>query len=209
MIKTITKNERKFFVNEFLEDYEARIASPASRLARIFGVFKVNPSKQSFIIMESIVNKKEKSIIFDLKGSSANRLIEGVEDNQQPPPGVVLKDNNYRLYRRKIKLDHLEKINFIKELKEDFMVLASYDLMDYSLLLAFLSENCPKNRYSFVDKTGQVINIGIIDILERYSISKKGERKIKTFFHDGAKLSVASPNNYFSRISEYLSEIFD
>lgn len=207
VIKTINKTERKFLLEEFLQDYHTRVVNPNSKLVRIFGVYKINPSKQSFIIMESILHDREQAVIFDVKGSTVNRTVNGVDDPLRPPHGIVLKDNNYRLYQRKIFLQ--DKNVFIREIKADLMLMLTYDLMDYSVLLSFFNGPCPKNRYSFIDDKGQTVSIGIIDILERYGMSKKSEMKLKQFFNKKAELSVVNPEKYYSRMSAFISDFFD
>ena len=208
VIKTINKYEKKFLLYEFLDEYQCRAVNMHSRLARIFGLYKINPSKQYFIIMESVVMDRDNAYIFDVKGSSADRMVQGIDDPLKPPLGIVLKDNNYRLFRKKIVMDSQQKLGLIREIKNDFMLLSSYGVMDYSVLLVFFNDTCTNSRLAFTDKSGQVISIGIIDFFERYGITKKSERNIKKLFHKSSGISAASPSKYYSRIAAFLDEMF-
>ena len=60
--------------------------------------------------MENILPYKEKSLIFDLKGSKVSRLVKGIENPSIPPLGQVLKDENFLLYNKKLALKEVNKI---------------------------------------------------------------------------------------------------
>ena len=105
IIKTISKDDKQYFLSEMLPKYLSRIENfPDSKIVRILGVFKVNPMKQHLIITENLLVNKQNCIIFDLKGSKAARLVRGIENPKHPPLGCILKDTNFLLYDRKIEL---------------------------------------------------------------------------------------------------------
>jgi Phosphatidylinositol-4-phosphate 5-Kinase len=209
VVKTVTKDDKNFLVKVFIGDYLKRILEIGSRLVKIFGIFKISPSEQYFIVMDNILFNIDDALIFDIKGSTANRLIQGIENPKKPPPGVILKDMNFLLYKNKVYLSEHHKSEIVAGLVKDFRLLSSYNLTDYSILLAFSTGAYANNHHSFIDDKGKIVTMGVIDILERYNISKASEKKIKTLFKKESKVSAADPAKYCNRISNFLSKIFE
>ena len=89
--------------------------------------------------MENIVPKKKSAVLFDLKGSSIDRLIENIDYNNLPL-GTVLKDENFRICGLKIEIPEEVAEEIIDVLKGDFEMLKSQNIMDYSILLACYSK---------------------------------------------------------------------
>lgn len=207
VIKTITSAERKLFI-KMLPKYLSRImCHENSRLVRILGIFKLLPDNQDFLIMENIVPDKKKAMIFDLKGSLVDRKVEGTEDF---PKGVVLKDQNFIDCKMKIRLGEEQMKEILSTLEEDFELLESENIMDYSILLAVYDRNLRNdNRYCF-NSLGKSYSLGIIDILQEYNFVKISEKNIKSIYKKNrVMMSVAEPNKYFNRITGFLLNIFE
>jgi 1-phosphatidylinositol-4-phosphate 5-kinase len=203
VIKTITKSEKRVFL-DMLFKYSERI-SGVSFLIRILGLFKLIPQNQHFIIMENILPKKENSLIFDLKGSLDNRKTLTIKGT---PTGIVLKDQNFLESNLKVKLSKPQAEQVVKTLQDDFNFLQNQGLMDYSVLLGIYQiPPVIENRYMFKDGN-QVYSIGVIDILQEYNFSKFSEEKLKKIYKKNSSvLSVAEPNSYFKRISNFLDMV--
>ena len=200
VIKTITNEERKVFL-KFLPNYTKRILKhPESKLVRIFGLFQILPHNQDFIIMENVVVNKESCLIFDLKGSTVDRHIGGI-DSSNPPNGVVLKDLNFKLYGEQLKVPNSRKIQ--KALKKDMDLLKNNNLMDYSMLVTIYPQ-APETRYS-ISATN---SLAIIDFFQQYTIQKSFEHFWKKQILRKSKgISAISPEKYFKRIKQFLKQI--
>ena len=144
------------------------------------------PMKQNIIIMKNLLPNKERCIIFYLKGSKVARLVKGIDNPQNPPCEKVLKDTNFLMYGKKLKLDEDSKINIIKTLKLDFDLLRGCGITDYSILLGIYKKGNNKvlgERALIVVDDGTEFNIGVIDIFQEYNFMKAGERTIKSIFN--------------------------
>lgn len=200
VIKTITTEERKVFL-KFLPNYAKRVIKhPESKLVRILGLFQILPHNQDFIIMENCVLKRDECLIFDLKGSTVDRHVGGI-DSTNPPTGVVLKDLNFKLYSGEIKVP---KSRIIKKiLKKDMDILRKNKLMDYSMLLTIYPQ-APQSRYSISPAN----SLAIIDFFQKYTVQKSLERFWKKKVLRKSKgISVLSPDRYFNRIKKFLKQI--
>ena len=166
---------------------------------------------QDVVIMENIIMNKNQSVIFDLKGSKVDRLVKGIENSLDPPLGIVLKDENFIQYNRKIIMEEEKVLHLIDILRKDFAVLKENNVIDYSVLLSICKKPVPEielNKFSFIDDNGVCFSIGIIDIFQEYNFLKASEKAIKTIFNKGEEISIAKPSEYFNRISEYITSIF-
>ncbi|OMJ65132.1 hypothetical protein SteCoe_39153 [Stentor coeruleus] len=211
IIKTITSNEAKVFLFKLLDGYIERIKlCPQSRLARIYGVFKVLPLKQYVIIMENILHSKDKSYIFDLKGSKVDREVK-FDDTLCPPKGVILKDLNFQQLGYKLAICQDKAEHLIKNLSDDFYVLKEAGIMDYSILLGVcdeFSDDEKLNRYSEKTLTGEIISLGIIDLFQEYNLSKVSETAVKSVFNKKSEISSTNPQVYYERICKFVISIF-
>ena len=212
IIKTITSNERKYFLNTILPKYLERVLNyPESKLVRILGVYKIYPMNQDVIIMENILINKEQSIIFDLKGSKVARFTTGIDDPYNPPLGHVLKDENFLIYNKLICLKESEKNEIIDILTKDFLVLKEAKVIDYSLLVGMYQQKIIDfeiNKFAIITEHKELICLGIIDIFQEYNFAKTTERIIKAIFNKSNELSVAKPNEYYDRICAFIIGIF-
>lgn len=203
VIKTISKEEKNILFRFLLESYYKRILNcPNSKLIRILGIFKILPSKITFIVMENSNPFNKPFLIFDLKGSSIDRLVKTEKDYKS----VVLKDENLVKMGKKVKLSSDEVSDLIWTIRDDMEILRDIGIMDYSLLLIAGKNSGVANRYSI----SKDYTIAIIDIFQVYDTRKVLERWFKTCFRraDRNKLSAVSPAEYYRRILEFLQGIF-
>lgn len=200
VIKTINWQECSSFL-KFLPAYCKRVVQhPESKLIRILGMFRILPHKQDFIIMENAIVKRETCLIYDLKGSTVDRYVGGI-NSEDPPCGIVLKDLNFKRLDKKIKLKNRDET--IKVLMKDMKILKNCRLMDYSMLVGIYDENV-NTRYAF----GEKYSVAIIDFFQRYGFKKSMERIIKRYILRKTKgISAISPERYYKRIKRYLDSI--
>jgi hypothetical protein len=109
IVKTISMSELKLLMR-MLPSYEEHLKdNPDSLLCKIFGIFTVkteNFSEVHIMLMENTMRLKNQSklkYIFDLKGSSVDRIVRG-----RTAPKTTLKDQNFILVKRNMpRLTHL------------------------------------------------------------------------------------------------------
>lgn len=200
VIKTIQKDEIQVLL-EILPAYSKRlIENKHSYLVKIFGLFTIFPEEISVMIMENLFPSRNDMIIFDLKGSLANRMVEFLDF---PSPGETLKDQNF--LDMGIHIQASDKDEIVKCLESDFALLASFAIMDYSIVIGIPIRELMESRIIRMDKS---IAIGIIDILQKFNSRKQYEKKFKSLVIDPEKLSSIDSLNYFTRIRKFLNLIF-
>ena len=200
VIKTIPKDEIKVLI-EILPAYSKRlIESKHSYLVKIFGVFTIFPGEINVMIMENIFPCRGDMVIFDLKGSLANRK---VEFGEFPSPGETLKDQNF--LDMGIHIQTPDKDEVTKCLESDFSLLASFIIMDYSIVIGIPIQVLKETKIIKLDNS---IVVGIIDILQKYNSKKKYEKTFKSIMVDPEKLSSIDSLLYFTRIRKFLNIIF-
>ena len=205
ILKTITKRE-KYLLLEILHKYQERTTNHfESRIVRILGLYKIRSNKQSFIIMENLLENKEKAIIFDLKGSTNDRYT----DVEGDPRGIVLKDQNLDEMKIKTILDIHKTNEIIKAINEDILFLHELDIIDYSLIIAIYTESFDcDNRYFLEGNNHISYSIGIIDFLQQFTLSKRIELAYKKM-RCKKNLSVCSPRKYAERFKLCILKLFE
>jgi hypothetical protein len=200
VIKTIDNHECLSFL-KFLPKYSRRVFNhPESKLVRIFGLFRILPHMQDFIIMENALIKRNDCLIYDLKGSTVDRYVTGI-NSEEPPCGLVLKDLNFKRLNEKIRIKNRDAV--IKTIIKDMKILSNCKLMDYSMLVG-VYQYCPDTRYRLGDKH----SLAIIDFFQRFGFKKHMERVVKRcILRKDKGISAMSPYRYFKRIKEYLRTI--
>lgn len=203
VIKTITAEERISFL-KFLPKYSKRVVEhPESKLVRIIGLFQVLPHNQDFIIMENVIPNKDSCIIYDLKGSTVDRHVGGI-DSENPPRGIVLKDVNFKRWGHSIQVQDPSEV--IKHIVDDMKLLKKQKLMDYSILLGIYEDPKDLTRYFISNEH----SICIIDFFQRYGVKKSLERFWKRYILRKTKgISAISSVRYFKRIVKYLESIIE
>ena len=210
-IKTISKEEYTFFNSQLIHSYMKRVLGcDKSRLIRIYSCLFFESLDQYVIIMESIISDKQNSLIFDLKGSKSDRNVLFQGDIKEPPKGIVLKDENFRNYGRKVILNAKKIKNLKAQLQKDFWTLCDSGVMDYSIILCFNKDIGLKemNRASFREHNGDIVTLVVIDILQAYDLKKFGETTAKSIFNKKKDVSSVEPEFYFQRLVGFLDVIF-
>ena len=177
--------------------------------------------KTYFVVMTNIFQAKLPiHETFDLKGSTVNRStpidIRGA--------GVALKDNDFE--GRRLHVVPALKVELMRQLTADSLLLSGLNLNDYSFLLGIHRSDgalppsapslCPKPAHSRfqlfyggvpnVSKT-EVFFAGVIDILTAYNVKKMGEHIGKSVLYDGNQVSCVPPKQYHERFVQYLDTI--
>ena len=203
VIKTISSEEKNIFFRFLLQSYYKRVLEyPNSKLIRILGIFKLLSSKITFIVMENSNPFDKPFLVFDLKGSSIDRLVKTEQDCES----IVLKDENLVQMGKKVKLSSDEVSELMWTVRYDMGILRDIGIMDYSLLLIAGKNSGVASRYSI----SKDYTVAIIDIFQVYDTRKVLERWFKTCFRraDRNKLSAVSPAEYYRRILRFLQGIF-
>lgn len=131
IIKSMSSEELRVFLERlpaFRDHYQQ---NQNSMLAKIFGVFTVNTrymKKVHVMLMENTIQLKNANLmthIFDLKGSSFQRLVKG--DNLSP--STTLKDENWLQFngpnRAAVKFSKEDKARLVKAVTVDIQFLMS------------------------------------------------------------------------------------
>ena len=208
LVKTISKEEKAALL-KMLNDYFKRINNSDSRLSRIIGLFRLNPLKQDFIVMENLISDISDALIFDIKGCTYHRLVSGNFDFTEPPYGTVLKDLNFKESGLRLYLQPAHKDSLISGILEDFAVLAKHEIIDYSVLVAFYKPrivSCTRYDIQGIERN---YSIGIIDFLQKYNIKKRSEKCFKKIFHRNKEISCEDPRIYQSRIAAAMNDLFE
>lgn len=118
------------------------------------------------------------------------------------------------------------KVRFIDIITKDLELLKSFNIMDYSLLLAvgkskfkrktklpILSETDlrPISTYKYVQElepvSKKIYSISIIDFLQEFNTQKKAELWLKRIFKGGGDISSVGTEIYFQRFINFMKRI--
>lgn len=181
IIKTVQKDEATFLRKLLPAYYMNCNQNPRTLLPKFYGLYciKMNGHRGHrknirLLIMNNLLPNPSLIPIhmkFDLKGSSQGRMASNSEKQKSSP---TLKDNDFReLFKNKSTSKpegiYLEKDihrALIETLKRDCLVLESFKIMDYSLLLAIYNVDrhkkdsvtqTPRDSNSPIYKTGEEI----------------------------------------------------
>jgi len=209
IIKTITSEEKRLMLQELLDDYTDRILSRNSMLVRVLGVFMlqcIGNYSVNLMIMENIgIPTKHPLFKLDLKGSTLNRKIS----SKVCKGTMLMKDIEFLTQISSCGLEEYGKLRFIEGFKEDITMLSSHGIMDYSVYGAYYSEveSSMMNKHCFptIDIAGGVYTLGVIDILQQYSFSKRCENctKRSMFGARASTLSAVDPQAYSRRLLDF------
>lgn len=204
-IKTISKEEKRIFLETLLESYRKRILDqPKSKLIRILGAYKILPSGIYFILMEKVATINESCLLYDLKGSTVDRSVS------YPEKKKILKDVNFLNSGTRIYLENDESEELIQIIKDDLNILKDVGIMDYSILL-FLYNNKEKRPKTYPHYlVGESMSVSIIDIFQTFNSRKALERWYKVYIRRVSKhlLSATYPQEYCERLVNFMTSIF-
>ncbi|WVQ65810.1 uncharacterized protein L199_003988 [Kwoniella botswanensis] len=173
-------------------------------LAKIYGFFKIGYRnaitgrymRMNVLVMENLFYERRFSKIYDLKGSTRNRLI-------QPTGRIneVLLDENLMeiVYKHPLYLrDHSKRI-LRTALFNDTLFLSNLNVMDYSLVVGVDSEN-------------HELVVGIVDYIRTFTWDKKLESWVKdSAFLGGAgkgEPTIVTPKQYKLRFRTAMERFY-
>uniref|UniRef100_A0ACD5XVN0 Uncharacterized protein n=1 Tax=Avena sativa TaxID=4498 RepID=A0ACD5XVN0_AVESA len=208
IIKQVTKTELDSFV-EFAPHYfrhltQSLTSGSPTCLAKILGLYQVSIKgmkggrevKMDLMVMENIFFQRTISRVYDLKGSVRSRYNSDTSSHNK-----VLLDSNLieEQHTQPIFLGIKAKQRLERAVWNDTSVLASLDVMDYSLLVG-------------IDEEKNELVIGIIDFLRQYTWDKQLETWVKASGILGGPKNetptVISPVQYKKRFRKAMSKYF-
>ena len=213
-IKEMNKGDRHS-LKDLMKKYTNYIKrNKNSLLPKFYGVYKKN--KIVYIVQRNLNPYDSGTWIFDLKGSHRRRTVQNqtIKD--------IGKDNNFG--ESKIYINNANKIK--KQLKKDTRFLKDNNLMDYSLLLCMRNKQVKEKDWKIwgkgkfccdikgpgpSKKTSINLNMGIIDILQKYNNKKFLESFFKSkqhiFNRDKSEVSAVNSESYKKRFDDFMDEI--
>ncbi|GAU91082.1 hypothetical protein RvY_03404 [Ramazzottius varieornatus] len=136
IIKTVDHSEAGFLLKLLPQYYMNIVQNPRTLLPKFFGLYcyKAFGKNVRIIVMDNLLPRRIKyHHKFDLKGSTYNRFASEKEKEKAVP---TLKDVDFlHLYADGIYLDNETYLQLMSLFKRDCLVLQSFKIMDYSLLL--------------------------------------------------------------------------
>lgn len=175
VVKQLSRTELDGF-SKFAPQYFAYLADCKAQarpttLTKIFGYFRIGFKnthtgkgvKMDFVVMENLLYGRHVDKIFDLKGSTRNRLV-----HETGRPHEVLLDENLLHYTQTSPVlvrEHSKRI-LRAALYNDTLFLTEMNVMDYSLIVA-------------LDASRGEMVMGIIDYLRTYTWDKRVESFVK------------------------------
>nr|XP_018262401.1 1-phosphatidylinositol-3-phosphate 5-kinase [Kwoniella dejecticola CBS 10117]OBR84559.1 1-phosphatidylinositol-3-phosphate 5-kinase [Kwoniella dejecticola CBS 10117] len=175
-----------------------------SVLAKIYGFFKIGYRnaitgrymRMNVLVMENLFYERRFSKIYDLKGSTRNRLIQATGRTNE----VLLDENLMEIvYKHPLYLrDHSKRI-LRTALFNDTLFLSNLNVMDYSLVVGVDSE-----RHELV--------VGIVDYIRTFTWDKKLESWVKdSAFLGGAgkgEPTIVTPKQYKLRFRTAMERFY-
>ncbi|OWA54144.1 Phosphatidylinositol 4-phosphate 5-kinase type-1 alpha [Hypsibius exemplaris] len=136
ILKTVEHSEAEFLLKLLPQYYMNIVQNPRTLLPKFFGLYcyKAFGKNVRILVMDNILPRRIKyHHKFDLKGSSYNRFASEKEKTKTVP---TLKDVDFaEHYPGGIFLDNETYYQLMSLFKRDCLVLQSFKIMDYSLLL--------------------------------------------------------------------------
>ncbi|CAF0802349.1 unnamed protein product [Rotaria sp. Silwood1] len=137
VIKTVSKKEAKFLLSLLPSCYMNLTQNPFTLLPKFFGLFCYQSFNKNirFVIMNNLIPVNVKLYEkYDLKGSIYKRKASEEEHKRDLP---TLKDNDFKSqHPYGLTLEPFFYDQLIQTIEDDVQILSSFDIMDYSLLLA-------------------------------------------------------------------------
>ncbi|KAL6064144.1 Phosphatidylinositol-4-phosphate 5-kinase [Balamuthia mandrillaris] len=233
VLKTMPPAETKFLRRILTHYYEHLCKDGESLLTRFVGMYRMKMSavdEVRFIVMLNIfATPKKIHERYDLKGSTVGRQTLFSCTMDKPIDALMLKDLDL-IGRFRMALGTERKARFVSLLQRDAEFLASFGIIDYSLLLGvhfldreenepvitplsatqlkradggiFASDNdrMPKNAIYYC---------AIIDILQPYNTKKVLEHNMKALVYNKDGISVCSPQKYVERFLRFITNYID
>ena len=190
-----------------------------SLLMKILGVYKIRVKKTKdnkssvenyYLMMMENLNygfnqEKEKGniITYDLKGSTINRYI--TMNQKKEKENIVLLDNNFKedFKSEPIPLERNLFGLLLLSVHNDTLFLSKMGIIDYSLLLHIIKDK------KFRDNSKHnLIRVGIIDYIRKYTWDKKIEHILKTIINGFNSPTIINPDDYKDRFISAIKSYF-
>ena len=224
LMKTLTRGEKSFLLDELLPVYYTHVLNQYSLLARILGIFSLEDNRKvayDIIVMVNIIGTTDILTLFDLKGSTIARQElkdASISDVMQLQRGNTYKDLDFLQTVKSVKMSKEDREYLMRTIRGDVEMLTSMNVMDYSFLLAFTPRNTdylrPRNKkYCFAGEgphSHYTFYIGIIDYLQVYNRFKRLETLSKTIVNPRKTrmdISAVSPSEYSERFLAFIGQI--
>jgi len=228
VIKTTEHEESKFLRRILYDYYDHCQMYPLTLIPHFFGHHAIKmPGRKKirFIIMKNVFNTTHKiDWKYDLKGSKIGRTAK--------LGGSILKDQDILENKHWMRIGPRKEI-LQRQIRADARFLAGMGIMDYSFLLGIhiqRQETSPlssplgvashvqqREEFCFYaddggmrkdgEGAGEIYYFGIIDILQEYTVWKRGETLIKGIQHGRKSISSVPPEKYASRFCQFMSRI--
>ncbi|KAI1882634.1 hypothetical protein AGOR_G00236900 [Albula goreensis] len=215
IIKTVMHKEAEF-LQKLLPGYYMNLnQNPRTLLPKFFGLYCVQSGGKNIriVVMNNILPRAVRMHLkYDLKGSTCKRRASRKEREKSKP---TFKDLDFMQdLQDGLILDADTYSALVKTLQRDCLVLESFKIMDYSLLLGggaacgdAIDMDDTVGGIPAVNGKGErlLLYVGIIDILQSYRLIKKLEHTWKALVHDGDTVSVHRPSFYAERFMKFMS----
>lgn len=137
IIKTIHHSEHKFLRKILKQYYEHVKKNPNTLISQFYGLHRVkmpHGHKIHFVVMNNLFPPhRDIHKTFDLKGSTIGRDYK--EEDLEKNPRATMKDLNWIRRNMYLSLGPKKRDIFLAQVKTDIDLLASLNIMDYSLLV--------------------------------------------------------------------------
>jgi len=213
IIKTIPESEF-YSMERLLPSYYNHLRKyPESLLIRLLGAFEVTLGRTSvYVLVMANLFTRSVEYKYDIKGSWVDR--------KASPSSSVKKDNDLP-QEFLVQLNGTNPHSFLQQIERDTQLLADHNIMDYSLLLGINSQPVKSETTLLPDVSSELNSwedqpesqdyiLGIIDILQDYNFSKRGEYFLKVYgkCKDRTGLSAIPPEDYQTRFVNRMKILF-
>ena len=220
LLKTLNRREKRFLLSTLLPGYFEHIKKHNSLLARLLAVFRFDDNRGNtfnIVLMRSIIEIPGNiSALFDLKGSQVARKLLKNEDIMTISgldKGTIYKDMDFLQTVGSLELPISQRERLLTALHSDILLLTRMNIMDYSLLIAFVphSDEIAGKGYRFNGgEGGWDYYMGVIDYLQEYTRLKRLETLTKKLVNSSGpegEISIVDPEEYASRFVSFVAQI--
>ena len=212
MIKTLKKDELELIRYSFLEQYIEYIKDqPKSLLCRIYGIYSLiqyGGTQVFIIVMRNVIGSLKNNIVakFDLKGSTINREIKGLDMSKID--NGVMKDVNFNDIEFGIMVNNKNNESINKRAYKDSKFLEKMGLMDYSLFVVKLSLNKEESSEIFGEGIQEKIEQDYMDVLNDKTVMINPNNETTTLDYTintiGSKTTFKGNRNKYKYYKPYL-----
>ncbi|KAA8587233.1 hypothetical protein FQN60_016095, partial [Etheostoma spectabile] len=213
IIKTVQHKEAEF-LQKLLPGYYMNLnQNPRTLLPKFFGLYCVQCGGKNIrvVVMNNILPRSVRMHLkFDLKGSTYKRRASKKEREKSKP---TFKDLDFlNDLPEGLTMDHDTYSALVKTLQRDCLVLESFKIMDYSLLLGVHNKTQAQREHQSQgspaaggDERRRAAQRALYSTA--MEMIKKLEHSWKSLIHDGDTVSVHRPSFYAERFYKFCSTI--